>query len=178
MTDGEADITGIAKDREQAFRDTKPDGRDETDVERADRQLSELLQELRVVQTGVQVLFAFLLGVPFTQRFTALGDGDRALYFATLLLSGLAIILLLAPTAWHRWLFELGDKRHVVDVAHRLSVAGLACVGLAVVCVVALIADLLYPGTTAVASTVAMFVIATVLWAILPARRRMDLRRR
>src|SRR4051812_2299384 len=94
-------------------------GRDETEVERADRQLLELLQELRVMQTGAQVLFAFLLGVPFTARFGRLGDTDRALYFVTLLLSGLAIIFLVAPAAWHRWLFELGDKRHIVDVSHR-----------------------------------------------------------
>ena len=79
------------------------DGRNETELERRDRQFGELLQELRVVQTGVQVLFAFLLGVPFASRFTTLDSGQRLLYFVALILSGLSVILLLAPTA-HRCL--------------------------------------------------------------------------
>jgi len=160
---------------------TSPDARlrDETQPERADRQLSELLQELRVVQTGVQVLFAFLLGVPFTQRFESLSQFDRGLYFATLLLSAAAILLLVAPTAWHRWLFELGDKSHLVSVAHRLAAAGLACVGLAVTAVVALVADVLYSALATAISAGVVGVACTLLWLLLPLRRRLeDLARR
>jgi hypothetical protein len=148
------------------------DGRDETEEERADRQLAELLQELRVVQTGVQVLFAFLLGVPFAARFSELDDTQRAIYFVTLLLAGLAIILLLAPTAWHRTLFRRHDKPHLVAVSHRLAVAGLACVGLDVIAVVALISSVLYPGVLTWAAPIALAIVGLALWAVLPVLRR------
>ena len=147
-------------------------GRNETELERTDRQLGELLQELRVVQTGVQVLFAFLLGVPFAARFDQLDATQRAIYFVTLVLAGLAIVLLLAPTAWHRALFRQYDKPHLVRVSHRLAVAGLACVGLDVVAVVALITSVLYPGLPAWATPIALAVVTLVLWAVLPLRRR------
>jgi hypothetical protein len=154
------------------------DGRDETVLERRDRNLGELLQELRVVQTGVQVLFAFLLTVPFTQRFDRLDAAQRALYFATLLAAAISIILLIAPTAWHRWLFALGDKEHLVLVAHRLSLVGVGFVGLTIIGVVLLIATTLYPGIVAITATVFVTVICTVLWAIAPLARRRPVNRR
>ncbi len=83
--------------------------RNETELERCDRHLAELMQEVRVAQTGVQVLFGFLLTVPFTVRFDALASGQRALYFATLALAGAAAMLLIAPTSHHRILFRCGD---------------------------------------------------------------------
>jgi hypothetical protein len=147
-------------------------GRRETELERADRQLGELLQELRVVQTGVQVLFAFLLGVPFAARFSELDATQRAIYFATLMLAGLAILLLLAPTAWHRALFRQGDKPHLVGVSHRLAMAGLACVGLDVIAVVALIASVLYPGAVTWLAPLALAIVAVALWVALPLLRR------
>src|SRR5213592_666522 len=111
--------------------------RDETETERIDRNLVELLQEVRVVQTGVQVLFAFLLMAPLTPGFAHLGAMHRAEYFVTLSLAGASAILLIAPTAFHRVLFRLGDidevllvgkadQEHLVDVANRLTIAGLA----------------------------------------------------
>ncbi len=150
------------------------DGRNETELERRDRQFGELLQELRVVQTGVQVLFAFLLGVPFASRFTTLDSGQRLLYFVALILSGLSVILLLAPTAWHRLLFTLGDKPHLITVSQRLAIAGTACVGLAVIAVVALISSVLYPGAVAIATTAVVFLATVLLWVVLPLRRRAD----
>lgn len=150
------------------------DGRNETELERRDRQFGELLQELRVVQTGVQVLFAFLLGVPFTTRFTTLDSGQRLLYYAALILSGLSVILLLAPTAWHRMIFALGDKPHLIMVSQRLAIAGAACVGLAVIAVVALISTVLYPGVVAVVTTAALALATVLLWVVLPLRRRAD----
>src|SRR5215208_7659708 len=92
------------------------EGRNETHLERCDRNLVELLQEVRVVQTGVQVLFAFLLTAPLSTRFLELSGVQRATYFATLLAAGGAAILLITPTAYHRILFRCGDKEHLVRV--------------------------------------------------------------
>ena len=99
--------------------------RDETDVERLDRNLIELLQEVRVVQTGVQVLFAFLLTVPFSARFDEITDFQRGAYFAALVGSAAASVLLIAPTAVHRILFRLGQKEYMVEVSNRLALGGL-----------------------------------------------------
>lgn len=152
--------------------DDAPTGRHETELEREDRHLSELLQEFRVVQTGVQVLFAFLLTVPFTQRFSILDREQRALYFATTMLAAVAVVLLLAPTAWHRALFEQRDRHHLVAVSHRLMIGGLACVGAATCGVVILIASVLYPGTATVLAASAVGLLALLLWLVLPWRRR------
>ena len=155
--------------------DAQPhDGRDETRTEQGDRQYGELLQELRVMQTGVQVLFAFLLSVPFAQGFERLDAGQRALYFAALLLAGLSIVLLLAPTAWHRFLFHLHDKPHLVAISQRFAIAGLVSIGLTVVAVVALISSVLYPGGVMIVATTAIAATAIVLWGVLPLRRRHD----
>jgi hypothetical protein len=88
----------------------RADGRNETHLERFDRNLVELLQEVRVVQTGVQVLFAFLLMAPLTPGFDDLSSLQRVEYFVTLALAGAAALLLIAPTAYHRVLFRLGDR--------------------------------------------------------------------
>jgi hypothetical protein len=115
--------------------------RNETTLERADRHLAELLQEVRVAQTGVQVLFGFLLTVPFTARFGSLAAGQRALYFGTLAAAGAAAMLLIAPSAQHRILFRCGDKEHIVRMANRYAIAGLACVALAMVGALIFVAD-------------------------------------
>src|SRR3954447_11113197 len=94
--------------------------RDETDTERVDRNLVELLQEVRVVQTGVQVLFAFLLTVPFSARFDAITGFQRATYSAALVGAPAASVLLIAPTAIHRVLFRLGQKQYMVEMSNRL----------------------------------------------------------
>src|SRR3954467_4036619 len=98
-------------------------GRNETALERCDRNLVELLQEVRVVQTGVQVLFAFLLTAPLAARFPSVTPFPRLTYFCTLLAAGAAAILLIAPTAYHRILFRRGDKEHILAVANRLTLA-------------------------------------------------------
>src|SRR5689334_14874579 len=100
-------------------------GRNETELERCDRNLVELLQEVRVVQTGVQVLFAFLLTAPLTSTFHGFDGARRAEYFVTLTFAASAAILLIAPTAYHRLLFRCGDKEFLVTVANRLTLAGL-----------------------------------------------------
>src|SRR3954465_14976598 len=90
------------------------EGRNETPLQRCDRNLVELLQEVRVVQTGVQVLFAFLLMAPLSARFPQLDEIQRIEYFVTLAASGVAAVLLMTPTAHHRILFRCGDKEHLV----------------------------------------------------------------
>src|SRR5919204_553769 len=107
------------------------DGRSETELERYDRNLGEILSELRVALPGVQVLFAFLLVAPFNQRFGTVSNFERKLYFATLLCTLLASILLIAPTLVHRLEFRLGQKGAVVQAANRLMIAGLYTFALA-----------------------------------------------
>src|SRR3954454_14484725 len=129
-------------------------GRNETPLERCDRNLVELLQEVRVVQTGVQVLFAFLLTVPLAARFPGLSDFQRIDYFLTLLTAGAAAVFLIAPTAHHRILFRCGDKEHLVQVANRLTLAGLAFVAISMVGALLLVADLVFGGVVVFATAI------------------------
>jgi hypothetical protein len=152
-----------------------PDGerRNETELERCDRNLVELLQEVRVVQTGVQVLFAFLLTAPLAPRFPELSSFQRLDYFVTLLAAGAAAVLLIAPTAYHRILFRLGDKEHLVLVANRFTLAGLACVALSMVGAVLLVTDLLFDGLAIVVGTTGVAALGCLmLWCVAPLRRR------
>jgi hypothetical protein len=152
-----------------------PDGRDETQLERCDRNLVELLQEVRVVQTGVQVLFAFLLTAPLAARFPELTPFQRYDYFVTLLAAGAAAILLIAPTAYHRLLFRCGDKEHLVVVANRFTLAGLAFVALSMLGALLLVTDLMFDGAV-VFVTIAVSALACVgFWCVLPLLRRATL---
>src|SRR3954454_18109850 len=155
-----------------------PTGRNETPLERCDRNLVELLQEVRVVQTGVQVLFAFLLTVPLAARLPALSDFQRVDYFVTLLAAGAAAVLLIAPTAHHRILFRCGDKEHLVQVANRLTLAGLAFVAVCMVGALLLVADLVFGGVVVFATAALGATGCVTLWCLAPLRRRRALRRR
>ena len=152
--------------------------RNETHLERCDRQLAELMQEIRVAQTGVQVLFGFLLTVPFTARFEAVGADARLLYFATLTAAGAAALLLIAPGSHHRILFRCGDKERVVRMANRYAIAGLACVAAAMIGALTLVADLVIGGP--LAGVVAGVAAAGAMWCwyVQPLRRRLALHQR
>jgi hypothetical protein len=100
--------------------------------ERANRELIELLNELRVALPGVQVLFAFLLTIPFTQRFTELDAGDRRIYFMAVLATAAATLCLIAPSAHHRLRFRAGVKEHLLRVANALAIAGLVLLAFAI----------------------------------------------
>jgi hypothetical protein len=152
--------------------------RNETLLERYDRNLVELLQEVRVVQTGVQVLFAFLLTAPLASRFPELTTFQRDVYFVTLLATGAAAVLLIAPTAYHRILFRLGDKEHLVLVANRLTLAGLGFVALSMVGALLFVTDLLFGGALVVVTAAGAALGCLTLWLLLPLRRRWSLRRR
>jgi hypothetical protein len=155
----------------------RPSGRNETEDERLDRNLGELLQELRIALPGVQVLFAFLLAVPFQQHFTSIGAFDKKAYFATLLLTALSAALLIAPSAYHRLTFRYQQKGRLVFVANRLAIAGLGTLALAMTCAVMLITDVLF-GTvaTTVVTTLAVLAMFVLLWAVLPLMRRLKYR--
>lgn len=153
------------------------DGRHETDLERVDRNLGELLQELRVLTTGVQIMFAFLLTVPFTNRFSHVTQGERDLYLVVLLSAAAAAGLFIAPTAMHRLLFRQGDKPHLVKVANRLAITGIACLTVAMTGILSLISGYLFGWVTGgiVAGLAATFFLS--LWFVLGIRRRAALRR-
>jgi Family of unknown function (DUF6328) len=150
---------------------TNPSGREETDNERLDRNLGELLGELRVALPGVQVLFAFLLAVPFNTRFADLHPGQERLYLITLLLAGLASALLIAPTAAHRITFRHQQKLFVVKSANRFAIAGLACLAAAMTAAVALVCDVVFGSTTAIVCGAAIGVVFAVLWFAIPLLR-------
>jgi uncharacterized protein DUF6328 len=149
--------------------------RNETPHERLDRNLQELLSELRVGVTGVQVLFAFLLVVPFNSGFVHIGPFQRAVYFVTLLLAALAAACMLAPAAHHRILFRCDDKEHIVFVSNRLMIAGLSFLALAMCGSLLLVATKLFgvgTGTITVAIAAGGFL---VLWFVLPVMRKVRL---
>jgi hypothetical protein len=145
----------------------------ESEEERLDRNLLELLNELRVALPGVQVLFAFLLTVPFTQRFSALTAAQEKIYYATLLATALATALLIAPSAHHRLSFRQQDKAYVVLLANKLTIAGLGFLALAMCGVVLLITDVLYGATATVTATAAAAFVFAVLWYAIPVVRRL-----
>src|SRR3954452_16058970 len=148
--------------------------RDETETERLDRNLIELLQEVRVVQTGVQVLFAFLLTVPFSARFDEITGFERAAYFTALVGATAASVLLIAPTALHRILFRMGQKEYMVTMSNRLALGGLASTAVAMIAVMLLVSDVMFgtgPGVVIGVVTAGAFV---GVWPALPLRRRRD----
>jgi hypothetical protein len=149
---------------------------DESKPERIDRELIELLNELRVALPGVQVLFAFLLAVPFTQRFPQATNFQRALFLMTLLLTAVSAALLIAPSAYHRLHFRQHNKEQLLLSSNRLAIAGLAFLAIAMVCAIVLITDVLYSplATTCVGLGSAAFF--AWFWAALPLVRRHQLR--
>jgi hypothetical protein len=153
-----------------------PDEEDEQ--ERLDRELIELLNELRVALPGVQVLFAFLLTVPFTQRFTSLHAGDRRVYFVAVMASALACSFLIAPSAHHRMRFRDSAKESVVKMANFLAIVGFVCLVLGIASTLYLISNALF--RIGAATTVAMgFAVFTViLWFGVPLLLPTDRRRR
>ena len=156
----------------------RPSGREETEDQRLDRNLGELLQELRVALPGVQVLFAFLLAVPFQQHFTEITPFEEKVYFATLLCTAISAALLISPTAYHRMTFHFQQKRWLVFVANRLAIAGLAFLGLAMTGAIMLITDVLFGGVATAAFSAGALAMFVMLWFVLPLRRRLRMERR
>lgn len=148
------------------------DPRNETKSQRDDRNTMELLQELRVAGLGVQVLFGFLLSLPFTNRFAKLGSLQRDVYIADLLLCVLSTALLLAPVAYHRLVFRRHLKEALVRDANAMAIAGLFCVGFAVTASVVLVISFVAHGTPAVIIGIFVLCLFAALWFVVPLARR------
>jgi hypothetical protein len=136
--------------------------------ERTARELIELLQELRIVIPGVQVLFAFLLTVPFSQGFTKLDSLQRGVFFATLLCTAAATALLIAPSSHHRLLFRQGAREERVQIGNVLAILGLAFLVPAMVGVLFVITDLMFGMVAAIVATALVALGFVLLWFVLP----------
>jgi hypothetical protein len=146
--------------------------RGETVDQVLDRNLSELLQELRVAITGVQILFAFLLGLAFTARFARLGTFDLTLYTVALLSTAFATLLLIAPVSFHRLVFRRRRKAALVAVADRLLMVGLGLLVLAISSAVTLILDVVLGRWPALLGGGAVALLGVLTWYVLPVRAR------
>jgi uncharacterized protein DUF6328 len=147
---------------------SRADGRGEGPLQRADRNMIELLQELRVAQTGVQILFAFLLTLSFTDRFGSIDETQRWTYVVTLLLSVLTAGLLVAPAAVHRVTFRRGVKAETVELGHRLFTLGLGALALTLTGSVLLVLDVAVGLSFAISAAVVVCVVLCLLWFVLP----------
>ncbi|MEV8511021.1 DUF6328 family protein [Dactylosporangium sp. NPDC051484] len=149
----------------------RPD-RHETPDQRFDRNWTELLQELRVAQTGVQILFAFLLTLPFDQRFAAVSQGQEAAYIATLLCTAVATLCLIAPVSHHRILFRRGRKKELVAISSNLAGVGLVFLWLSIVGALFLVFEVVLGLSWAVAVGSTFTVAFIGIWYLLPGLKR------
>ena len=153
------------------------ESRHETALERLDRNLEEMTGELRVVVTGVQVLFAFLLIVPFNAGFEHVGGFERTVYFVTLLLAALAAVCTIAPSAEHRFLFRHDDKQHLVFTSNRIVIGGLAFLALAMCGCLLLVAAKMFGATAGVCTAGVAAAVFGALWFAIPLARLRALER-
>lgn len=156
-------------------REERNTGRDETEEERLDRNLNEMLQELRVALPGVQVLFAFLLAVPFAQGWEKITGFQKGAYFGTLICTAISAVMLISPTAYHRLTFRYQQKRKLVFYSNRFSIIGLAFLALAMTGAIMLITDFLFGTTATILMTVATVLVFSLFWFALPLQRRLSL---
>lgn len=146
--------------------------RDETKAEQLDRNYNEMLQELRVLQAGMQILFGFLLSLAFQSRFTAISDFQRDVYLVTLVAATLATGFLVAPVPFHRLVFRRGMKDDLIKAATRYVAAGLVFLLASISGATLLVLDFLLSRGVAVAVTTIISLIFVMLWAVLPLRLR------
>jgi hypothetical protein len=146
------------------------EGGDEEERKR-DRQMIELLNELRIALPGVQILFAFLLTVPFAQGFRETTSFQRNLFFVTLLATAVSTICFIAPTATHRLRFHKGDRPFIIESANRLLIAGLGFLAIAILGAVVLITDFLFGGAVVWIYPGLVAVLLVALWFVLPLLR-------
>jgi hypothetical protein len=143
-------------------------GRDETEQERVDRNLQEMLGELRVALPGVQVLFAFLLTVPFAAGFDPLSEFETKGYFAVLILTAISTAFLIAPSIYHRLLFREGKKRQIVVYSNQIVIVGLSVLAVAMCAALTLIAHIIFGSTTAIVTGVGGVVLFGLAWYVVP----------
>jgi len=157
----------VTEQSEEAERD-----RDESPPERLDRNTVELLNELRIAGTGIQVMFAFLLILPFNRGWTRTDSFQRTVYFITLLVVALAAFLLMAPPIHHRLLFRHGEKPFLIRTGNYMAIAGMICLGIGFVGILVLIADYVVGGAAPVIVGVLAAAIIVGLWFVVPLARR------
>ena len=146
----------------------------ESKEDRLNRELIELLNELRVALPGVQMLFGFLLAVPFTQRFTAITATQQHVYYFTFMTTAAATICLIAPTAYHRLRFRQRDKEQMIQTANRLAIAGTAFLAAALTGAVYLVTDMLFKGAATALAAAAAGGLLVWFWYGLPLLRRLN----
>src|SRR3954452_3234018 len=149
----------------------------ESEAQRADRNFNDILQELRVTQTGVQILFGFLLTMPLQARFGQLDRYEKALLVIAALLLATATACIIAPVAWHRTLFRHQVKKEIVDASNVFAKAGLTALALGIVASMLLMLDLVLPRWAAVTLGLALGVLLLMLWAVSPVLRRREMKR-
>ena len=149
--------------------DDMQDGRDESPSERADRNWAEVLQELRVMQTGTQILTGFLLALAFQPAFSDLNDGQRAFYLTLVVLSALTSIVALAPVALHRILFQQRAKPQVVAYGHAALITSLITVSVLLVGVVGFVFDVVVDRSAAITAVIALTAVVLAMWVVAPA---------
>lgn len=148
------------------------DDRDETPDEQLDRNTIELLNELRIAGSGIQILFAFLLVVPFNAGWSKTSSFERTVYFVTLVLVATAAVLLLAPPIHHRLLFRHHEKRYLVTSGNRLAIAGMLFLALGFTGILVLLSDYVIGGFAPIVAGVVTLVAVGGLWFVLPLLRR------
>ena len=141
---------------------------DESKGERLDRELGELLQELRVILPGVQVLLAFLLTAPFQQRFAAIPGSMRNAFFASIVCATLATAFLIAPSAHHRLRWRAGEKERLVRIGNRMAIVGTVFLAAAIVLALYVVTDVLFATNLAVITAIGGLVLFAGLWYVLP----------
>ncbi|MEV8437684.1 DUF6328 family protein [Actinosynnema sp. NPDC051121] len=145
---------------------------EESHQRRLARNLNELLQELRVAQAGVQILFGFLLSIVFTERYASADGHVRITHLITILFAAGAVALLTAPAAWHRLLFRRGRREDVIEVANRFAIAGLACLAVAMTGTIVLLGEVILGGRAAIALGAFAVLGFGTLWFAWPWRER------
>ena len=144
--------------------------------EKRDRQMMELLNELRVALPGVQILFAFLLTVPFAQGFQRVTATQRTLFYAALLATAASTICLIAPSATHRLRFHQSDRTYVIETANKYMIAGLVFLGVAIVLAIAMVTDFIYDHWIVWAAPAAVAILLAAFWFLRPLLRSRVLR--
>jgi hypothetical protein len=145
---------------------------EESEQRQLARNLGELLQELRVAQAGVQILFGFLLSIAFTDRYAHAGGYVQTTHFITVLFATAATALLTAPAAWHRILFRQGRRERIINVANKMAISGLVCLAVAMTGTVLLISEVVLGGWLPIVVATLIAAGFAVLWIVLPLRER------
>ncbi|HZO76507.1 MAG TPA: DUF6328 family protein [Solirubrobacteraceae bacterium] len=154
------------------LRPTREDPHDNPDSERLDRNVTDLLNELRVAGTGIQVMFAFLLVVPFNAGWKEASTFDKSVYFVALLCLAIAAVLLISPSVHHRLLFRQRERAYLVRVGTRLAIVAAAFLAVGLTAVLVLISNFVFGTTAAVVVGIAAAIVVSSVWFVLPLRRR------